>query len=158
MKSVRKVNAVKLWNDIIVDINSVSGFTAPFIRRDANYHRSPSDISFYMEFVIHTHPSKITVSEKLASGTPVTLDENLYKYVKATKENSCDDNGLPLFKKISYGWLLSDGYYTIAPNESVVIFQEFLSKFTELVNVWNNGKDVQCLTSVEGDKPNELAP
>ena len=100
-----------------------------------------------MEFVIHTHPSQITVREKLTSGTATIFDETLYKYVKATMENSSDGNGLPDFKKIRNGWLQVDGYYTIDPNQDMVSFQEFMSKFTELVKVWNKGNDVQCLTN-----------
>lgn len=154
MSSIRKVNAIKLWNDVIVDLNSISGFTSPFIRRSDNYFRCPSEMYFYMEFVIHTHPSKIVVSEKVISANIPLIQntsDSLYRYVMATKDNSYGIDESPDFTKIKWGWLQVDGFYTIEPNDKMICFQEFLSKFNELVKVWNNDKEIQCLTNGVAD-------
>lgn len=146
MEHLKKVNAVKLWNHIIVDLDAISGFTSPdILRRDLPPSYIHHGSRCYFEFLIHTHPSTITIREDMEPGTLVVIDDSgkVNEY-----EGICTLPSSNNHEKTQMGWRQVDGSYTTHPNKDMASFQRFQAKFDELVKVWNNGRDVPWLADV----------
>jgi hypothetical protein len=118
MENIKK-NAIRLWEGTIIDLNSICGFGEPKMNVDHN------NIDPYkMDFLIFTGSGQIRISETIYPDHKKPYNFPLVGF---------DDVFL-----LPYGEETTDPY-----NKEIKEFVEFSKKFNDLVDLWNNEKEIK---------------
>jgi hypothetical protein len=125
VESIKK-NAIRLWEGTIIDLNSICGFGEPKITVGplSPFVVYPNHGQYKMDFLIFLGLSQVRISEIFYPDHKKPYDPPLI---------GIDDV-----------FILYNGEETTDPyNKEIKEFVEFSKKFNDLVDLWNNEKEIK---------------
>ena len=140
IETLTKINAVRLWNGTVIDLNAISGIESPVFNR-AGYG-TMDKCEIYC--IIKSNKGDIKITEY-----PHTRDGyrfGISKYymgvlVINTSKGVESCNNISWDRGNSVSWKCIDDTYNINPkNEDVLFYMEFKNRIDTLIKYWNDNK------------------
>lgn len=126
-ETLTKINAVRLWNGTVIDLNAISGIESPVFNRASYGEMSTCEIYC----IIKSNKGDIKITEY-----PHTRDRyrfGISKYYILVNETVKRPN------EISWK-CIDDTYSNNAKNEDILFYVEFKNRIETLIKYWNDNK------------------